>query len=126
MDRNCGPKFPGTKNHEASGAAMPFFGWKASVYRPPIMGMLGQGLRQGEDTRRNLKTLSLFISDFASLHAFIARKSCNVEVRGNLLNNLLGKIKGFRFWQTWIQISVQAFWTVGKTLFSSKRIRDIK
>lgn len=119
-------KFPGTKNHEASGAAMAFFGREASVYRPPIVGMFGQGLRQGEHSHRNLKPLSLFVSDFASLHAFIARKLWNVEARGNLLNNLLGKSKGFRFWQTRIQISVQAFWTVGKTLFSSNRISDIK
>lgn len=55
-------------------------------------------------------------SDCVSLYAFIARKSWHVKSR-KLLNNLWGKSKGCRFWQTRIQISVQAFWTVDKTLF---------
>lgn len=89
--------------------------------------MLGHGLGRGEGTHGNQKPLTLFISDCVSLYAFIARKSWHVKSR-KLLNNLWGKSKGFRFWQTWIQISVQAFWTVGKTLFFFflQRVRDIK
>lgn len=45
MDRNCGPKFPGTKNHEASGAAMPFFlAGKPVFIDHPLWGCWGKAL----------------------------------------------------------------------------------
>lgn len=66
---------------------MQLFGQEASVYKPPTVGMLGPGLRPDGDTYRNLKSLTLFISGFVSLHAFTAMKSWNVEARGNLLDN---------------------------------------
>ena len=53
---------------------------------PPTLtvGRSEPGFRRGEDTHRNLKTLTFFLSDFVSLQAFIARKSWNVDARGNL------------------------------------------
>ena len=50
----------------------------------PTVGWSQPGFRCGEDTRRNLKTLTLFLSDFLSLQAFSTRKSWNVDARGNL------------------------------------------
>lgn len=95
---------------------MQVFGQEADVYEPHMVGMPGHGLGRGEGTCGNQKPLTLFISDCVSLYAFIGRKSWNVKSR-KLLNNFWGKSKGFRSWQTRIQISVQAFWTVDKTLF---------
>ena len=90
------------------------------------MRILETGFRCGEDTCRNLKTLTWFISDFVSLHAFTASKSGNVDTRGNLFI-FRGKSKGFRSWQTWIQIPVQALVTIGKTRFVFlQRVRDIE
>lgn len=67
MQEPCSEVSWSQQKRETSGPAGQLFVQEISVYGLPAVGRLEHGLRCGENTHRNLKTLTLFIPDFVTL-----------------------------------------------------------
>lgn len=110
------------QKREASGAAVQLFVQETSVYRPPLWGCWSLDL--GVVTI-HAGIWRLWPCLFLILYLYMLSLPANHEMltpEGTCLIIFRGKSKGFRPWQTWIQIPVQAFvWPEAKhDLFSSK------